>query len=505
MADYSWLLKQIVRYTKSAYHQGKGYHNMFNLIPRPASLVATEGTFKLSSETPIQIDPANEEIKSLAAYLTTQLQNTLGFTLAVTHVNSGAYSIKLELDDSADLGTEGYELVITSDEIRLCAQQPAGLFYAFQTFLQMISSSPSESYDLPAVTIRDTPRFIWRGVMLDVARHFFGVQDVKRFIDLIVQYKINVLHLGLTNDQGWRIEIKSWPKLTEIGGSTQVGGNGGGFYTQEEYKELIEYARSRYVMIIPEIDVPGHINAALASYAELNCSGQAPALYEGSEVGFSSLCADKEITYQFLDDIVGELAAISPAPYIHIGGDEAKSTPPQDYKKIVESMQDFVLRYGKRAVGWGEIADAKLDPSTIAQFWDKKMYLKAKNQGCKIILSPANKTYLDMKYDENCRLGLAWIGYIGVKDSYVWDIESLAPELEEKDVQGVEAAVWSETLRNFKELEYMVFPRLLCIAELAWSSQKENWEEFRQRLAAHGKRMEAMGINFYRSPEIDWE
>lgn len=478
---------------------------MFNLIPRPASILATEGEFVFSNETAIRIDRSNPAVKSLADYLSAQLQDALGLDIAISDLNLKGVGIKLELDDFADLGEEGYELVITPDEIQLCAQQPAGLFYAIQTFLQMIPPTPASTVRLPAVTVRDTPRFFWRGVMLDVARHFFGVQDVKRFIDLIVQYKINVLHLGLTNDQGWRIEIKSWPKLTEIGGSTQVGGNGGGFYTQEEYKELVEYARSRYVMIIPEIDVPGHINAALASYAELNCSGQAPALYEGSEVGFSSLCADKEITYQFLDDIVGELAAISPAPYIHIGGDEAKSTPPQDYKKIVESMQDFVLRYGKRAVGWGEIADAKLDPSTIAQFWDKKMYLKAKNQGCKIILSPANKTYLDMKYDENCPLGLAWIGYIGVKDSYAWDIESLAPELEEKDVQGVEAAVWSETLRNFKELEYMVFPRLLCIAELAWSSRKDNWEEFRQRLAAHGKRMEMMGINFYKSPEVDWE
>ncbi len=183
--------------------------------------------------------------------------------------------------------------------------------------------------------------------MLDVARHFFGVEDVKRYIDLIAHYKINRLHLHLTDDQGWRIEIKSWPKLTEIGGSTQVGGDGGGYYTQEQYKEIVDYARSRYVTIVPEIDTPGHTNAALASYAELNPSGEAPALYEGIEVGFSSLWINNEITYQFLDDVIRELAALTPTPYIHIGGDEAQSTPEEDYKKFIKRIQEIVISHGK--------------------------------------------------------------------------------------------------------------------------------------------------------------
>ena len=478
---------------------------MFNLIPRPASIFAARGEFNLSNVTPIQIDLSNDELKFLADGLSTQIQAALGWKLAITTTDSDMSGIKLELDDFANLDEEEYELLITTDEVRLCARQPAGLFYAIQTFLQMIPPIPSSTVVLPAVSIKDSPRFVWRGAMLDVARHFFGVEEVKRYIDLISHYKINCLHLDLTNDQGWRIEIKSWPRLTEIGGQTQVGGNGGGFYTQEQYKEIVEYARSRYVMIIPEIDVPGHINAALASYAELNCSGEAPTLYEGIEVGFSSLCADKEITYQFLDDVTRELASISPAPYIHIGGDEAKSTPSEDYKKIVESVQQIVLGYGKKAVGWGEIGDIELHPSTIAQFWDKKMYLKAKSQGCKVILSPASKSYLDIKYDENCPLGLDWVGYLTVQDSYDWDIRTIVPELEENDVEGIEAVLWSETLHNFRDLEYMVFPRLLCLAELAWSPRGQNWEEFRQRLATHGKRMEALGINFYRSPEVNWE
>ena len=251
---------------------------------------------------------------------------------------------------------------------------------------------------LPALSITNSPRFAWRGAMLDVARHFFSVEDVKRYIDLISHYKINRLHLHLTDDQGWRIEIKSWPKLTEIGAQTQVNGGGGGFYTQEQYKDIVEYARNRYVTIIPEIDTPGHTNAALASYPELNVSEEAPDPYEGTEVGFSSLSINMEATYKFLDDVIRELAAITPGPYIHIGGDEAKSTPEEDYKLFIKRFQEIVYSHNKIPIGWAEIGETELDSRTIAQHWFGAAYQGAKEQGCKIILSPANKTYLDIKY-----------------------------------------------------------------------------------------------------------
>src|SRR6185503_6780096 len=310
---------------------------------------------------------------------------------------------------------------------------PAGLFYAVQTLRQLMPAIPAEKLTLPAVSIRDIPRFEWRGAMLDVARHFFGVEDIKRYIDLISYYKMNRLHLHLTDDQGWRIEIKSWPRLTEVGGSTQVGGESGGYYTQEQYKEIVDYARSRYVMIVPEIDTPGHTNAALASYAELNSSEESPALYEGTEVGFSTLWINSEITYHFLDDVIRELAALTPTPYIHIGGDEARSTPEEDYKKFIKRFQEIVAAHGKTSVGWSEIGEAELLPGTIAQLWISAGYQNAKRQGAKIILSPATKIYLDMKYEASFPLGLDWAALIPVKAAYDWEPGSFMEGLEESD------------------------------------------------------------------------
>ena len=211
---------------------------------------------------------------------------------------------------------------------------------------------------------------------------------------------------------------------------------------------------------MPEIDTPGHTNAALAAYAELNCSDVAPDLYEGTEVGFSSLCIDKEITYQFLDDVIGELAALTPTPYIHIGGDEAKSTPAEDYRKFIRRIQEIVISHNKIAIGWAEIGEAEILPGTIAQHWQGAAYQEAKRQGAKIILSPANKTYLDMKYDADSPLGLDWAGTVSVKDSYDWDPGSYMDQLDEVDILGIEAPIWTETLSSMKDIEYMAFPRL---------------------------------------------
>jgi hexosaminidase len=478
---------------------------MLNLIPKPASILSSQGEFILSSATEIQFDSSNREVQSLADYLSVQLQKATGLQPVSPDNHQKAGSILLEVNGDTSLGEEGYELKITTDEFRLCANHPAGLFYAIQTLLQLLPTHPSATVSQPAVSIRDTPRFTWRGAMLDVARHFFGPQDVKRYIDLIAHYKMNRLHLHLSDDQGWRIEIKSWPKLTEIGGSTQVGGNGGGYYTQEQYKEIVDHGRSRYVMIIPEIDTPGHTNAALASYPELNISEEAPNLYEGTEVGFSTLSANTEITYRFLEDVIRELAALTPTPYIHIGGDEARSTSEEDYKKFIKRIQEIVISHGKTTVGWGEIGEAQILPGTLTQHWVGATYQEAKQQGSKIILSPANKVYLDMKYDPSTPLGLDWAGLISVKDSYDWEPGSYMHLLEEKDILGIEAPLWSETLITMKDVEYLAFPRIVGLAELAWSPKGQSWEEFRRRLAAHGKRMEAMGINFYKSPEVDWE
>ncbi len=477
------------------------------LIPQPTSIFPSAGNFIISANTKILPQKDNHEVRSIANLLSAYLQEVSGYELLISEANATKNdgNLQLTLNGDASLGEEGYELSITTESILLSANCPAGLFYGVQTLRQLLPTHPSEIVSLPAVSIRDTPRFEWRGAMLDVARHFFGVEEIKRYIDLISHYKMNRLHLHLSDDQGWRLEIKSWPRLTEIGGSTQVGGERGGYYTQEQYKEIVDYARSRYMMIVPEIDTPGHTNAALASYAELNSSEEAPALYEGTQVGFSTLWINSEITYHFLKDVIRELAALTPTPYIHIGGDEARSTPEEDYQKFIKRFQEIVVSYGKTAVGWSEIGEADLLPGTLAQLWISRGFQGAKRQGAKIILSPANKIYLDMKYDASSPLGLDWAGLISVKDAYDWEPSSYMDGLEESDILGLEAPLWSETLLTLKDIEYMAFPRIPGIAELAWSAKGQNWEEYRQRLATHGKRMEAMGINFFKSHDVDWE
>jgi hexosaminidase len=346
--------------------------------------------------------------------------------------------------------------------------------------------------------------------MLDVARHFFSVADVKRYIDLLALYKLNRLHLHLADDQGWRLEIKSWPDLTRIGGSTAVNGEGGGFYTQAEYVDLVAYAAERFITIVPEIDLPGHTNSVLASYPELNCDGVARPLFTGIEVGFSSLCIDKELTYTFLDDVLRELAEITPGPYLHIGGDEAWSTPADAYVRFMTRTQPIVHKYGKRVVGWEELGQAPLLPGTLVQLWNSEPArmvhtLAAVAQGAKVIVSPASRSYLDMKYTPDTPLGLQWAGLVEVRDAYDWEPTAFLEGVGEEQVVGVEAPLWAETLRTFDEITFMAFPRLPGIAEIGWSPPAgRSWDEYRTRLASHAPLWAALGVNYYRSAQVDW-
>jgi hexosaminidase len=353
----------------------------------------------------------------------------------------------------------------------------------------------------------DSPRFEWRGAMLDVARHFFSVDEVKRYIDLIAIYKVNRLHLHLADDQGWRIEITSWPNLTTVGGSTEVGGGPGGFYTQAQYSEIVSYARDRFITVVPEIDMPGHTNAALASYAELNCDGKARPLYTGIEVGFSAFCVDKDVTYRFIDDVVREIAALTPTPYFHVGGDEVKTLTPTQYVQFIDRVQKIVQSHGKQMVGWDEISPAALLPSSIVQHWRPDgSPTVAVGKGAKVIMSVANRAYLDMKYDNSTPIGLNWAANIEVKDAYDWDPATIAKGIPETALLGVEAPIWSETLASMRDVEFMAFPRLVALAEIAWSpAAARSWENFRLRLGAHGPRFSALGINFYRSPAVPWQ
>jgi hexosaminidase len=485
---------------------------MHNLIPQPVSVSLTDGTFPLTSSTVISVPDASPELTAIGQALADKLNPSTGFEIKVQTGAASVGSISLSLNADPALGDEGYHLTITPETVTLTANQPAGLFWGVQTLRQLLppaieSASPQPGpWTLPTGEIRDYPRFAWRGVMLDVSRHFFSVDEVKRYMDLAASYKINRFHLHLSDDQGWRLEIKAWPNLTQHGGSTEVGGGPGGFYTQAEYADLVAYAQARYMMVIPEIDMPGHTNAALASYPELNCDGNAPDLYTGTKVGFSSLCVGKGMTYEFLDDVLGEIAALTPGPYIHIGGDEAAATPTEDYKRFIEQVQEIVISHGKQMIGWEETVQANLRPEGIIQVWHTLMAQALVEKSVKVILSPASLTYMDMKYDAASPLGLDWAGLIEVETGYAWDPVKVLPGIVEENMLGVEAPLWAETLEDIEDIEFMVFPRLPGYAEIGWSpAEGRAWDEYRLRLAAHGPRFAAMEVNFYRSPQVPWE
>jgi hexosaminidase len=487
---------------------------MGDIIPVPVSVEGTGGIFTLTSAANIYVEPGTTEMTGIGQYLANRLNPSTGYGMQVlttvgAPTNSNLYLTTIGGDPA--LGEEGYELVITPDLVTLVAYQPAGLFRGVQTLRQLLPPSIESSavqagpWEMATGTIRDYPRFVWRGAMLDVARHFFGVEDVKRYIDLLAYYKLNRFHMHLADDQGWRIMIHSWPDLATYGGSTEVGGGPGGYYTQAEYSDIVAYAQSRYITVVPEIDMPGHANAALASYAELNCDGVAPALFTGIDVGFSSLCTDKDVTYAFVDDVVREIAALTPGAYFHIGGDEAFVTGEADYKRFIQRVQAIVQSYGKQMVGWEEIARADLLTTSIAQHWNSDLAKRAAQQGAKVIMSPASETYLDNKYNASTRLGFSWAGYADVQDAYVWDPASQVDGVSESDVLGVESPLWTETIQTMDDIEFMAFPRLPGHAEIGWSpATGRDWDEYQSRLAAHGPRMTAMGVDFYRSSLVPW-
>ncbi len=486
--------------------------NQNNLIPRPQSRVPAPGMFVLTATTALQVQTGNAELKRIADAFAAPLRRATGFPLPVSLGDDARGNFLFTLVDDPTLGDEGYELRVTADGVALRAHKPAGIFYGTQTLRQLLPAPVEQAtlqtgaWDIAAGTIRDVPRFVWRGTMLDIARHFFKVQDVKRYIDVLAYYKLNRLHLHLSDDQGWRIEIKSWDRLATHGGSTAVGGAPGGYYTQDEYRDLVNYAAERCIQIIPEIEMPGHSNAALASYAELNADETARSVYTGTDVGFSSLAIDQANTYQFVDDVIRELAALTPAPYIHIGGDEAHSTPDDAYIRFIERVEKIVHAHGKQMIGWEEIARANLSPTTLMQQWKSDAVADAVKRGARVILSPASKVYLDMKYDPSTKLGLDWAGIVDVKTSYAWEPSTEIAGVAESDIVGLEAPLWSETLVTRADIEYMAFPRLIGIAEIGWSPEKNRaWDEYKNRLASHGARLRAMGVNYFASPQVPWE
>lgn len=488
-----------------------------DVVPAPQSVEPNPSEDWLLPAEAVVVATADPAALAVAEQLAELLRPATGYPLPVTDAArpTPAGGIALVLTDDDGLGAEGYRLAVTRAGVTITAVTATGLFHGAQTLRQLLPpaiESPvpvAERWMLPGGSIVDRPRFPYRGAMLDVARHFFAVADVLRVIDHLARYKLNHLHLHLTDDQGWRIAVDSWPRLTTVGGATEVGGGPGGHYTKADYVRIVSYAAARHITVVPEIDLPGHTNSALVAYPELAPDKTAPPPYTGTEVGFSYVDPTDERTYDFIADVLSELAAITPGPWLHIGGDEAFKVKGEVYTDFVERVQRIVTGLGKTVVGWHQLAPAAHVDGRVLQWWGTDsadaVTAEAVRRGARLILSPGNHTYLDMKYAPDTPVGQDWAGLIDVRRAYDWDPGSHVTGVPEAAVLGMEAPLWTESITSLAEIEFMLFPRLPAIAELGWSPRAtHDWAGFRDRLARHGTRWATAGVTFHRSPEIPW-
>ena len=503
-----------------------------SVVPVPASIEAAPGApFRLTPATTVSGDP------DAAAALSSIVEARTGLVLTP---GEGA-GIELRIDAGSG-APESYRIAGDAASVTVIGADAAGLFYGVQTLAQLIARDDG-AWIVPAVTIDDSPRFAYRGVMLDVARHFHPVGTVKGVIDRAASLKLNALHLHLTDDQGWRIHLDSRPELTAVASATAVGGDPGGFYTKDDYREIVEYAASRHLIVVPEIDVPGHTHAVGLAYPDL---AETPAItddvrrairehggdephagvpYEGVAVGFSSLAIHDEATYDFLADVFGELSTMTPGPYLHFGGDESLATADDDFALFVARVSDVIAGLGKTPVAWHEAGAATgLAEATVGQYWgflqpQAGAAEKAKafvDHGGRVILSPSDAVYLDMRYpaphDGSAapELGLTWAnGPTSVERAYSWEPADVIPGVAESGVLGVEAPLWTETVRTAADIDTMMFPRVAAAAEAAWSpatgdSALRTWASFRERVGALGPLWASLGIGFHPSDEIPW-
>ncbi|MFI2753323.1 family 20 glycosylhydrolase [Cellulomonas sp. P22] len=413
------------------------------------------------------------------------------------------------LADADATTAESYRLTVRPGRVEVVAPTPAGLLGGFVTFRQLLRYSDDGALVAPAVHVEDVPRYRWRGLSVDVARSFFGLEDLKVVVSLMTHHKLNVLHLHLTDDQGWRVDLPSRPRLARTSGSTAVQGGRPGYLCAEALTELTAYARARNVTVVPEIDVPGHVNAALHAYPELTPTGEDPGGYTGVEVGFSRLHADLPATHAFLRDVFTDLAALTPGEYVHLGGDEVLTMDAPEYARLVGAAAEVLRTAGKTVVGWQEVATVPLPSGSVVQLWDLREDLQhvvaATRAGARLLVSPGSRTYLDMKYDATTVAGLEWAGHIELRDAYDWEPATLAEGVDPQAVIGVEAAVWTETLHDLDGLMRMLLPRLAAVAEVAWTvPERRSWEDFRTRVAGQGPMWDAAGLAWHPSPQVDW-
>ena len=511
------------------------------IIPIPTEASYPAGKFTLPSSISIS-GPSDPQMKVAYATLVGKLKVATGRSVSLK--STGAATIQLQIVSNAKLGTEGYELQVNSNGVKIKANKLAGLFYGIQTLYQLLpkeieskSVATGVKWTIPYAQITDTPRFAWRGQMFDVARHFFSKEDVKKFIDDMVEYKYNILHFHLTDDEGWRIEIKSYPNLTKKGAFNvkKVGRfttfskpepdeprNYGGFYTQEDIKELVKYGQERFVNIVPEIDVPGHSMAAVASYPELSCTPGADKYEVISGEPFidwshdhpealldNTLCPANEKVYTFLDKVMGEVASLFPYEYIHMGGDECpknywdknpeilalrareglkNSQEVQAY--FVRRLEKIITSKGKRMLGWDEILEGGgLPKSTAVMSWRGiKGGVEAAQLGHEVVMTPNDNVYVDLMQGD-AALEPPVYRTVRLTDSYAFN--PVPAGVDARLVKGGQANMWSEQLYNYRHLQYMMWPRALAISESLWSpNENKNWENFISRVEEHMARFD---------------
>ncbi len=504
------------------------------IIPEPLSLKWADDAFVITAATKIVV---NKETAALGAQLQEFLRPATGFALEST-TRSSPNAISLKLDAKAStLGDEGYRMTANAKGITISARKPAGLYYGFQTLRQLLPASiwrkgrvEGVKWAVPAVTIEDIPRFSWRGLMLDPCRHFIPKESVLKFIDLLAMHKMNVLHFHLTDDQGWRIEIKKYPKLTEIGSVRKESHVGhyrdqkwdgkphGGYYTQEDLREIVAYAQARYVNVVPEIEMPGHALAALAAYPELSCTGGPFEVGTKWGVMDDIFCAGNDQVIPFLRDVLDETMEIFPSTFIHIGGDEAPKARWQKCSKcqarikanglkdehelqswFVKQMDTYLDSKGRHLIGWDEILEGGLAPGAAVMSWrGVKGGIAAAQAGHPVVMSPNSHLYLDYyQTQDNKNEPISIGGFVSLNKVYSYDPvdPSLTPD-QAKAVLGTQGNLWSEYIGDPKHLEYMAFPRACALSEVAWSSSKRDFKAFIERLDQHLPRLQSLDVNF---------
>ena len=488
----------------------------YNVVPLPKSVVMAKGLpFNLTNATTIVYEGTNPEMKRNARFLSEYIQQASGIKTAVLDKrDKKAAAIVLTIDPKV-AGAEAYRLSVNNKQVTIAASTPAGVFYGIQTLRKSLPvQTTGEAITLPAVTVADAPRFGYRGMMLDCARHFFPLSFVKKFIDILAMHNMNVFHWHLTEDQGWRLEIKSHPELTaksSMRSGTVIGHNAtvddsiphGGFYTQQEAREIVEYARQRHITVIPEIDMPGHMLAALAAYPELGCTGGPYEVGHRWGVYKDVLCLGKESTYKFVQDVIDEVVDIFPAKYFHIGGDESPTVMWEKCPKCLQKAKDentdikhlqqyftnrvekYLNGKGKSIIGWDEILEGKINQSATIMSWrGVEPGLKAAKQGHDVIMTPSSHVYFDHYQAKDTKHEPDAIGGCSpVEKVYSYEPlpDTLSAEAKNR-IKGVQANLWTEYIPFTTQAEYMIMPRMAALAEVQWTpAAKKNFDDFSKR------------------------